>query len=347
MELPLDKRLSIGVQTIHRRTGPDDGAWLPRIDEMCALVELIDRSAYDSLWVGDHISFPLPIFDPLLQLAQAAVVSRRLLFGTSVFLLPLRHPTPVAKQVSTIDHLTEGRFIFGVGVGGEFPKEYEACGVPIAERGARLSESIDVLRKLWRGESVSHAGRFFQFDAITMQPPPRQCGGPPLWCGGRSDAALRRVGRVTDGWISYVVTPDIYAQGLAKIAAAAGEVGRRFERGFGTAHLLFARIDETYENALDAATITLSQRYAMDFRKPAQRYCALGPPAEIAEAIRRFYAAGVRHVILDLLGPYEERDRQIELFAAEGLPLLADLRGPALGPAGDRSRRPQARLNPS
>ena len=285
MELPLDKRLSIGLQTIHRRTEAANGPWLPRIDEMCALVELIDRSGYDSLWVGDHISFPLHIFDPLLQLAQAAVVSRRLQFGTSVFLLPLRHPTPVAKQVSTLDHLTEGRFIFGVGVGGEFPKEYEACGVPIAERGARLSESIDVLRKLWRGASASHAGRFFRFGEITMQPPPRQSGGPPIWCGGRSDAALRRVGRLTDGWMSYVVTPEMYAQGLVKIAAAAAEAGRRFERGFGTAHLLFARIDETYEKALDVATSTLSRRYAMDFRKPAQRYCALGQPAAIAEAI--------------------------------------------------------------
>ena len=330
MELPLDKRLSIGLQTIHRRTEPTNRPWLPRIDEMCAMVELIDRSGYDLLWVGDHISFPLPIFDPLLQLAQAAVVSRRLQFGTSVFLLPLRHPTPVAKQVSTLDHLTEGRFIFGVGVGGEFPKEYEACGVPIAERGARLSESIDVLRKLWCGASASHAGRFFQFHEITMLPPVRQLGGPPIWCGGRSDAALRRVGHLTDGWISYVVTPEMYAQGLVKIAAAAATAERQFERGFGTAHLLFARIDETYAKALDVATSTLSRRYAMDFRKPAQRYCALGQPAAIAEAIQRFHAAGVRHVILDLLGPYEERDQQITLFAAEGLPLLADLRAPAL-----------------
>jgi probable F420-dependent oxidoreductase len=268
MELPLDKRLSVGLQTIHRRTEPANGSKLPRIDEMCALVELVDRSGYDSLWVGDHISFPLPILDPLLQLAQAAVVSRRLQFGTSVFLLPLRHPTPVAKQVSTLDHLTEGRFIFGVGVGGEFPKEYEACGVPITERGARLSEGIEVLRKLWRGASVSHAGRFFRFDEVTMQPPPRQSGGPPIWCGGRSDAALRRVGCLTDGWMSYVVTPEMYAQGLGKIAATAAKAGRRFQRGFGTAHLLFARIDETYEKALDVATVTSADATRWIFANP-------------------------------------------------------------------------------
>jgi probable F420-dependent oxidoreductase len=327
MDLPLDDRLRIGVQTIHRRTEPADGPWLPTIDEMCTLVELVDRGGYDSLWVGDHISFPLSIFDPLLQLAQAAVVSRRLQLGTAVYLLPLRHPTPVAKQASTLDHLTEGRFVFGVGVGGEFPKEYEACGVPIAERGARLSESLTVLRKLWSGEPASHAGRFFQFEGVAMQPPTRQPGGPPIWCGGRSDAALRRIATLADGWMSYVVTPDMFRQGLEKIGAAADATGRSFDRGFGTAHLLFTRVDDTYEKALDAATLSLSRRYAMDFRKAAQRYCALGPATQVVESIRRFHDAGARHVILDFVGPYEERFAEIERFAGEALPLLADLRG--------------------
>src|SRR6266446_1897245 len=252
MDLPLDDRLRIGVQTIHRRTEPADGPWLPTIDEMCTLVELVDRSGYDSLWVGDHISFPLSIFDPLLQLAQAAVVSRRLQVGTAVYLLPLRHPTPVAKQVSTLDHLTEGRFIFGVGVGGEFPKEYEACGVPREERGARLGESIEVMRKLWSGAAATHEGKFFRFSDVLMQPPARQPGGPPIWCGGRSDGALARAGRLADGWIAYVVTPEMYKSGLDKIAAAAKSAGRAGAK-FGTGHLLFTRLDDTYEKALDAA----------------------------------------------------------------------------------------------
>src|SRR6185437_15591151 len=104
-------------------------------------------------------------------------------------------------------------------------------------------------------------------------------------------------------------------------AAAAHEADRRLTR-FGTAHLLFVRIDETYEKALDAATETLSVRYAMDFRKAAQRYCALGRPEQVAERIREFHGAGVRHVILDLLGPYEQRAQQIAQFAAEAMPLL-------------------------
>lgn len=326
MDLPLDDHLSIGVQTLHRRTEPAEGPWLPTIDELSDLVTLVDRCGYDSMWVGDHVAFTIAIFDPLMQLAQAAVISRRLIFGTDVYLLPLRHPTSVAKQVSTLDHLTEGRFVFGVGVGGEFPKEYEACGVPLNERGARLSESLTVMRKLWTGEPVSHAGKFFNFEGVRMQPPPRQPGGPPIWCGGRSDPALRRTGRMTDGWMSYVVTPDMYRQGLEKIATAASEAGRTFARGFGTAHLLFTRIDDTYEKALDAATVSLSQRYAMDFRKAAQRYCALGTPQDVVETIFKFQQAGVRHLILDFVGPYEERDQQIERFAAEAMPSLAGLR---------------------
>src|ERR1700730_14939213 len=155
MTLPLDASLRIGIQTIHRRTEPATGPWLPRIEQVVSLVELVDRSAYDSLWVGDHISFAVPILDPLLQLAQAAVVSRRLTLGTSVYLLPLRHPAPVAKQAATLDHMTEGRLIFGVGVGGEFPREYEVCGVPINERGGGLGGAITIMPQLWSGAPVS------------------------------------------------------------------------------------------------------------------------------------------------------------------------------------------------
>ena len=286
-----------------------------------ATVELAERLGFDSLWVGDHVAFPMPILDPLLQLALAAAHTERLWFGTSVYLVPLRHPVLIAKQVATLDLLCGGRFVFGVGVGGEFAREFEAVGVPVRERGARMSEALPLLRALWSGDPVAHAGRFHQFPEVRLLPKPAQPGGPALWCGGRSDAALERIARMGDGWLAYVVTPEMFRAGLETIARAAERAGRRFER-FGTSHLVFVRIDDGYEAALDTATAHLSQRYAMDFRKAAARYAALGRPADVAAKLAELAKSGVRHFVLDLVGPSADRDAQLERFSREVKPLI-------------------------
>ncbi|HBF98763.1 MAG TPA: hypothetical protein DDW95_09455, partial [Alphaproteobacteria bacterium] len=314
MNLPLDKQVTYGFIT---------GMATPQICR--ETVAMADALEYDSLWVGDHVAFAVPILDPLLQIAQAAALSSRLTFGTSVYLLPLRHATPVAKQIATLDHLTEGRFIFGVGVGGEFPKEYEACGVPVKERGARLTEGIKTCKTLWSGETVSNSdSKFYPFEDVQMLPKPLTPGGPRIWTGGRSAPALRRCGRYCDGWISYVVTPEMYADGLAKISQAAEEAKRDVSQ-FGTSHLVFMRIDKDHETALDHAAAHLTRRYAMDFRKAAERYCALGSPADVAQRFADFHAAGVRHFVLDCTGPLEDRESQLEWFAKEVRPLLGNL----------------------
>lgn len=295
---------------------------LPEPKEIRARVAGVEAAGLDSIWVGDHVAFTSPIQDPLVSLSFAAACSDKLTFGTSVYLLPLRHPTPVAKQVATLDQMTQGRLIFGVGIGGEFPREFEACGVNVKERGARLSESIQVVKRLWTGNPVSHHGRFFQFEETHMQPAPVQPGGPPIWCGGRSVAALERCGRLADGYISYVVTPQMYGEALGTIGKAADAAGRKLD-SFGTAHLLFARVDKDYDSALDVAAHHLSIRYAMDFRKAAQRYAALGSGADVAAAINKFIEVGVRYVIVDLIGPEEEKIEHLDRFAREVKPLLA------------------------
>jgi len=310
MPLPLSTELRFGFMT---SVGDPDAAR--------TTTERAEAWGYDSLWTGDHVAFAVPILDPLLQLAQLGAFTRRLQLGTAVYLLPLRHPVPVAKQIATLDRLLGGRFVFGVGVGGEFPAEYAACGVPLGERGARIEEAIPLLRALWSGESVAHAGRFYPIPPTRMLPTPLQPGGPPIWGGGRSDATLARLGRLADGWISYVVTPDRYAEGLGKIARAAERAGRALT-AFGTGHLLFVVIDDSYEQAWDAATEHLSRRYASDFRAAARKYAALGPPADVAERVAAFVKAGVRHVVLDPVGRYEERDLLLERFAKEVRPLL-------------------------
>jgi probable F420-dependent oxidoreductase len=312
MDLPLDKGLKFGFQT---RMGTPD--------HVHEAVRIAETYGYTSISLGDHLAFAVPILDPLIQLAAAAALTKKVTLMPAVYLLPLRHPGPVAKQVATLDHMTEGRFIFGVGVGGEFATDFDVAGVPIKERGARLSEGIEVLRKLWTGEKVSHQGRFYSFSNIQMLPKPVQPGGPPIWCGGRSDAALHRIALLTDGWISYVVTADMYKSGLEKIAGFVAQSGRKLTR-FGTAHLLFARLGKTREEALEEAAKHLSVRYAMDFRKATERYCALGRPADIAEHLRRFHAAGVRTVVLDMIGHPEEREAQLQQFAEEVMPLVAN-----------------------
>ena len=325
MDLPLEPRLSIGLQHVLAPTGYDDAEGPAAGRDLPELVRLLDALGFDSIWSGDHVAFAGPILDPLVQLAQAAVLSERLKIGTAVYLLPLRHPAPVAKQVATLDTISNGRVIFGVGIGGEFPVEFQLCGVPVEERGARLSEGIRVLRKLWSCEAGAHDGRFYPFPEVAIQPPPAQPGGPPIWCGGRADPALRRAGRLADGWMSYVVDPKRYRRSLETIAAAAADAGRTLER-FGTSHLLFVRLDEDRESALAFAAEFLSVRYAMDFSRAAERYCALGTAEEVAEAIRAFHTAGMRHLVVNTLAPESEKAAHLQRFADEVMPLLADLR---------------------
>jgi len=154
-----------------------------------------------------------------------------------------------------------------------------------------------------------------------MLPAPAQAGGPPIWCGGRQEAALRRAGRQADGWMSYVVTPEMFADGLKTIAKAAEEAKRTLTR-FGSSHLLFLRLGPNFEQAHETASQHLSRRYGMDFRGPAKKYAALGRPEEIAARIAQFHAAGVRHLVLDPIGTNEERPEQYQRFANEVRPLL-------------------------
>ena len=309
-DLPLRRRTTFGFHSKF----PDPAS------ARCA-VELAHKCGFNALAVGDHLSFPLPIDDPLLQLAQVATLSDRLFVHTSVYLLPLRHPLAVAKQVATLERIADGRLIFGVGAGGEFPNEYSASGIPVKERGSRLDEGIEVIRKLWTGEVITHTGRHFQISNLQMLPTPVRSGGPRIWCGGRSAAALERAGRRLDGWISYVVTPEMYRDSLNAISKHYVAAHRQLDE-FGSAHLLFLRLDRDWESAFKTASKLLSERYAMDFSGPTKKFVALGQAADIAEQLSAFHSVGVRHVELDFIGSVEEKESQLLSFAEDVLPLI-------------------------
>ena len=290
-----------------------------------AAIEAINSLAawgYDIIWMPDHVAYTGPVSDPLAQLTYFSALQPQLIFGTGVYLLPLRHPVPVAKVVASVDRLMgAGHFIFGIGVGGEFPAEYEACGIPLKERGGRTNESIEIMKRLWTGEPVEHRGKYFSFGSITMLPKPATPGGPPIWIGGRSDAALRRAARLGDGWMPYVITAERFAAGMEFIAREA-EMARRSFTSFGTAAQIFATIADSYEQGVDIASARLSKRYAMDFREATKRYAAVGRPADIAQQLSAYIKAGARDIGVDLVCRRSERSAQLEQFAKEVIPLV-------------------------
>ena len=290
--------------------------------EQFALVRRLEALGFDSVWCGDHLSFHMSLYESLTLLASYASITERIKLGSAVYLLALRPPAVAAKVTATLDVLSGGRLIFGVGVGGENPREFEVVGVPHNERGARVTEAIDVVRALWRDTPASFNGRFTRFEGVSIDPKPVQQPGPPIWIGGRSDAALARAGRQGDGWVSYVVTPERYAQSVAKIRAAA-DAARRSLDGFVTAHLTFITLGRDYETAREQWVKRLSARYAQDFGPLAAKYGVIGTAAQCLEQLERFRAAGCAYFLLNPICDVPQERDQLEQIAAEILPKLS------------------------
>jgi probable F420-dependent oxidoreductase len=279
-----------------------------------ALGATAERLGFDSLWAGDHIAFPAPILDPLAALACYAAHTETITLGTCVYLLPLRHPTPVAKMVASLDFLSQGRVIFGVGVGGEFPGEFQASGVPVRERGGRTNEAIGVLRSLWRGMDARHEGRFFCLDPVRLLPPPARPGGPPIWIGGRSEAALRRTARLGDGYVGYLLSPDGFRERMDKIRAEAR--AEKSERPITAALMVFSLIDSDREAAARKAAQFLGAMYGRPMESAVAKYCLVGSDEDCGEAVGRYKTAGVEHLILSPLGFGGELEEQVRRIAA-------------------------------
>ena len=290
--------------------------------EQFRLVRRIEEWGFESVWAGDHVSFHNPIHESLTLLATYAGITSRIRLGTGVYLLALRAPAVAAKMAASLDVLSGGRLIFGVGVGGENPKEFEVCGVPHRERGARVTEGIDVVRALWRDSPATFHGRFSRFEGVSIDPKPVQQPGPPIWIGGRSEAALARAARQGDGWFSYVVHAERYRQAVARLRELAAAAGRSLD-GFVHAHLAFVTLGADYEKARATWVRLLSQRYAQDFGPLAGKYGIIGTPAQCAEQIERFVDAGCTYFVMNPICDNDDTERQFEQIAAELIPRFA------------------------
>jgi alkanesulfonate monooxygenase SsuD/methylene tetrahydromethanopterin reductase-like flavin-dependent oxidoreductase (luciferase family) len=254
-----------------------------------ATLARIADAGIDHVCVGDHVSFFVGAgSDGLIEGTSLLAVQAELPVYVGLYLLPLRHPVPVARQLATIAQLAPGRLTLGVGIGGEDPHEIEVCGVDPKTRGRRMDESLRVLRGLADGTPFTFAGEFFTLEDALIVPPP--VPPVPLIVGGRSDAAISRAARLGDGWLGIWVSPRRYGtvrDQIAQGAAAAGRDASRFEHALN----VWCGFAPTREAAREQVATQMQRFYQMPF-EPFERYSPYGTPEEVAEFLCPYIDAG-------------------------------------------------------
>lgn len=245
----------------------------------------------DHVTVGDHVSFAGGHgVDGLIQAAALLTAHPALRVQTGVYLLALRHPATVARQLATIALIAPGRFTFGIGVGGDDPRELELCGVDPRTRGARTTEALELVQRLMTGEQVTFHGRFFEVTDAAIRPAPAP--RIPVLVGGRSDAALERAGRLGDGWIALWVSPRRFAAATELVDAAATRAGRQ-DCGWRHTLQLWAGFDSSQERAVARTRPVIERSYGIEFER-FERYTPCGRPDDVAAALEPYVAAGCR-----------------------------------------------------
>ena len=276
--------------------------------ETAPLLDLARRAealGYDSVWVGDSL-LARPRHEPLTLLAGVAACTRNIHLGTAVLLPALRNPVLLAHQVATLDRISEGRLVLGVGVATDIESvrdEFEAAGVPFEKRGGRMLEGLELCRALWSGEEVEWNGRW-RVRGGTLGPSPHRPGGPLVWGGGSSPAAMKRTARHFDGW--FPTGPDAAGWGAQwrEVRTLAAEAGRSADDLGGAVYLTLAidedeaagngRIDAYLERYYGAAPAVLRRRQA----------CFAGPATAAADWLAGYAEAGAEDLVLRFVGDH-------------------------------------------
>lgn len=297
------------------RIGIAVGQWpLPSADPQ-AILDLVDELEaldVDSLWVSDRLITSQLILEPVTFLSFIAGRLKKMKLGTSTLVLPTRNPVVLAKELATLDFLSQGRLFPAVGLGGEESKDLQVIGINRKERAARTDEMIALMRRLWTEESVTFSGKFFTVENATVMPRPWQKNGLPIWIGGRSEAALRRTGRLGDGWLVSSVSPAEVEAGIKSIRAHAAAAERQVpEDHYGV--LIPFYFSATTARAFEIASRSVRPRTDM----PIGEFTAFGTPEEVRRKVETYIAAGATKFIMRPCGPFDHWREQVRILARE------------------------------
>lgn len=295
------------------------GIALKLLHDAKAEARLAEELGFDYLSTGEHISFHIATSNNMVALAAAAGATERIKLMSGIVLVPLYPPALLAKQVAMLDVVSGGRFSLGIGVGGEFPREFEAVGVPVTERGARTNEALEVINLLLTENNVSFDGRFTTLNDITISPKPIQKPSVPIWVAGRKDVAMKRVAKYGTGWMPYMYTPEMLGESMSKIAefsVAADRAADAVEGGL----FIFTCVHESRDRALELANEQLSKQYNQDFTKLVGKYTISGSPDDCIEQINAYREAGAETIIFAQGCPPDYAEANTRLIGEAILP---------------------------
>jgi probable F420-dependent oxidoreductase len=276
------------------------------------LVDYFEALDVDSLWMSDRLVSRTLILEPITFLSFIAGRLRKMKLGTSTLVLPTRNPIVLAKELATLDFLSRGRLFPAFGLGGDESRDLQVVGVNRKERAARFDEMITLMRRLWTEESVTFEGQFYSAQDATIMPRPWQKNGLPIWIGGRSQAAMRRTGRLGDGWLVSSVSPAEVEAGIKTVRAYASEAGRQVpEDHYGV--LIPFYFAGNADSAFDVAGRSVRPRGDM----ATADFTAFGNPDQVRAKVQAYIGAGATKFVMRPCGPFEAWREQIGILAHE------------------------------